>query len=62
MKKDGLSDVCKRLAFDKQDSENLIFVNSSVVIKYNVVYKDREEVYDFGNLGEQPEYFIFNEE
>ena len=63
MKKDGLSDVCKRLAFDKQDSENLIFVNSSVVIKYNVVYRDREEVYELGSTsGEQPEYFIFNEE
>jgi len=52
MKKDGLSDVCKRMTFDMKNSENLIFVNSSAVIKYNVVYKRREEVYDFSNFEE----------
>jgi len=62
MKKDGLSDVCKRITFDVKNSENLIFVNSSVVIKYNTRHKKREQIYDFSNFEEQPEYFIFNEE
>ena len=62
MKEDGLSDVCKRFTFDIKNSENLIFVNSSVVIKYNTIRKNRTEIYDFSNFEDQPEYFIFNEE
>ena len=62
MKKDGLSDVCKRITFDVKNSENLIFVNSSVVIKYNTTYKTRAQIYEFSQFEEQPEYFIFNEE
>jgi hypothetical protein len=55
-----LSKICKRIYFDFDDSEAMIFADASEIIQFNFVKKRRHQLFDFKNFDAQPEFFIFN--
>ena len=59
----GLTDVCKKFYFNKNNSEELIFVSYTKIFKFNIKTEIVNTMYDFENdLKEQPEFFILNDE
>lgn len=60
MEKLKLTRICKRIYFDYDDSEAMIFADSNQIIQFNFVKKRRHQLFDFKDFPEQPEFFIFN--
>jgi len=57
-----LTNVCKKIHFDKGDSRKLIFVTEDRIITFDFVAEKVETLYDFANdFTEQPEFFVFND-
>jgi hypothetical protein len=57
-----LTNVCKKLHFDKSDSLKLIFVTEDRIITFDFVTEKVDTLYDFANdFTEQPEFFVFND-
>ena len=55
-----LTSICKRIYFDFDESECLIFATANEIIQYNFMKKTRDQLYDFADFDEQPEFFVFN--
>jgi len=62
MASNSLSNICKKIYFDQRDKRCLIFVTNEEIITYNFELDKKFSMFDFKNLAEQPEYFIFDEE
>ena len=62
MAKNKLSNICKRIYFHASDRQALIMVTAEEIITYNFYKDESRTLFDFQNLPEQPEFFIFNEE
>jgi hypothetical protein len=60
MKKLKLTKICKRIYFDFDDSEAMIFADASEIIQFNFVKNKRVQLFDFKNFDAQPEFFVFN--
>ena len=62
IKFEGLQNYCKRIIFDKEESTNLILVNSGKIIRFSFCDNKKKGLYNFEYcFKNQPEYFMINE-
>ena len=47
-----LTSICKRIYFDFDESECLIFATANEIIQYNFMKKTRDQLYDFADFDE----------
>ena len=55
-----MSHVCKNFCFSNKISDSLIFANSEEIVSYNYIKNKKYPIFDFDDLDEQPELFVFS--
>lgn len=57
-----MTNVCKKLYFDVNARDSLLFVDTDCIIQYNFDQKFKKNLYDIDDFQEQPDFFLFNED